>query len=131
MRSRTPESAFAGISLVLGAVYAIGETGFSWRYGLLSPYYLVDFVAFALLIAGGVVALRARPRSAPGVATAGWAWTGANFWRATLARVEAQKAGTALSIGSSEVPAAIAMTGVAMIGMGVGLWLLLRRGDDR
>ena len=64
-RHRRRESALAWFSLATLVVYVPCETWFS-RAHLTSPGYLVDAIAFALLLYGGVHSLRARPYLAAG-----------------------------------------------------------------
>lgn len=62
--------------------------------------------------------------------TVGWAWAGANFWRAGLARYEEVKRGGTLMFGARELTAALATTGLAMVCMLIGVVLILRRRDE-
>ena len=87
MTPRSVETFLARFTLVLLLVYAPLETWASWP-ALTNPFYLVDVVGFALLLWGALASLRARPDVAPGVLCAGYAWSGANGWRALALRLE-------------------------------------------
>ena len=87
MTPRSVETLLARFTLVLLLVYAPLETWASWP-ALTNPFYLVDVVGFALLLWGALASLRARPDVAPGVLCAGYAWSGANGWRALALRLE-------------------------------------------
>ncbi|MCY4635577.1 MAG: hypothetical protein OXG04_13915 [Acidobacteria bacterium] len=87
MTPRSVETFLARFTLVLLLVYAPLETWASWP-ALTNPFYLVDAVGFALLLWGALASLRARPDVAPGVLCAGYAWSGANGWRALALRLE-------------------------------------------
>lgn len=130
MSPRDIETTYASVTLVFVAVFAPLETIVSWEHGLLSPYYLVDAIAIGLMLVGALRSLRARPQSAPALATVGWAWAGANFWRAALARAEHLRAGGELQFGSNEMRAAITVTGLAMGCVAVGIWLIARSRDE-
>ena len=126
MTSRKAETALAYFTLVFLVIFAPLETIISWPFGLTSPYYLVDAIAIVILAAGVFRSLRVRPASAPSVMTVGWAWAGANFWRAALARSEVLRSGGNLQFGSSEMPAAIAITALAMACMATGIWIIVK-----
>ena len=87
MTPRSVETLLARFTLVLLLVYAPLETWASWP-ALTNPFYLVDAAGFALLLWGALASLRARPDVAPGVLCAGYAWSGANGWRALALRLE-------------------------------------------
>lgn len=93
MTPRNVETAVARFTLVLLLVYAPLETWVSWPSGLTNPFYLVDVIGFALLLWGALASLRARPGLAPGVLCAGYAWSGANGWRALALRMETLQQG--------------------------------------
>lgn len=129
MARRRIETVVARLTLVFVVVFAPLETIVSWKYGLLSPYYLVDVVAIVLLFVGAWRSLRARPRPAPALVTIGWAWAGANFWRAALARAEQLRAGGALEFGLAEMRAAVGVTIAATALVALGTWLIIHEHD--
>ena len=92
MTPRSVETFIARFTLALLLVYAPLETWASWPH-LTNPFYLVDVVGFALLLWGALASLRARPDVAPGVLCAGYAWSGANGWRALALRMETLQQG--------------------------------------
>ena len=124
MTLRRTETALAWVSTGVLAIYAPVETIYSWSGGLGSPYYIIDVIAFALIFAGIVRSLRARPRTAPGVLTAGWGWAGANFWRATFDRIGTLQRGGTLDMGSLELRFVCGELVVSLLCLGVGLVLL-------
>ncbi len=94
---------------------------------LWSPYYIIDLIAMVLLFWGARRSLRARPRPAPGVLTAAFAWTAANGWRATFDRVYLVTEGGELDYGSIEMCAVICGTGVALACLALSLKLIASR----
>lgn len=126
MNFRRTETALAWVSAGALAIYAPVETIYSWSGGLGSPYYIIDVIAFALLFAGIVRSLRARPRAAPGMLTAGWAWAGANFWRATFDRIGTLQRGGRLDMGSLELRFVCGELIVSLLCLAVGLVLIYR-----
>jgi len=124
MTRRRTETALAWVSIGLLAIYAPVETIYSWSGGLGSPYYIIDVIAFALLLAGIVRSLRARPRPAPGVLTAGWGWAGANFWRAAFDRIGTLQRGGTLDLGSLELRFVCGELLVSLLCLAMGLALL-------
>ena len=102
MTARTLETRLANSTLLVVIVYAPLETWASWPR-LSSPYYLIDAIGMMLLLAGALHSRRVRPHNAPGLLAAGWAWTGANLWRATFDRVEWIRTGGQLQSGAIEM----------------------------
>ena len=129
LTSRRAETGLAYFTLAFVAVFAPLETIYSWPYGLASPYYVVDVIAIGLMFAGALRSVRARPTTAPALMTVGWAWAGANFWRATLARQAELRNGGKLDYGATELTLAIATTAVAMACVAIGTWMIVRRRD--
>ena len=119
MTPRGVETLIARFTLVLLAVYAPAEMWVSWPAGLTDPFYLVDVVGFALLLWGALASLRARPGVAPGVLCAGYAWSGANGWRALALRLESLQEGGEVNV------TLVWLLVVAEIAALVGLALLL------
>ena len=117
MTPRSVETFLARFTLALLVVYAPLETWASWPH-LTNPFYLVDVVGFALLLWGALASLRARPEVAPGVLCAGYAWSGANGWRALALRMETLQGGGEVDVTLvwllviSEV---VALTGLALL----------------
>lgn len=126
MSSRRIETIYAWATLAFATIYAPVETVVSWPHGLANPYYLVDVIAIGLMLVGAIRSLRSRPRSAPALLTVGWAWAGANFWRATLARAEHLQEGGTLNFGAIEMQLAVGSTVLALMCLGVGTWLIIR-----
>lgn len=103
------------------------ETTYSWRLGLVEPYYLVKLVGW-LLLASGAMQLRAGRRAA-GLAflAAGWGWCGANFWRAVADRFARMAAGESLRLGSVELWFAGSCLLISLAGLAWSLALTIRR----
>ena len=108
------------------AIYAPVETVYSWAGGLGSPYYIIDVIAIALILAGALRSLRLRPAAAPGLLTAGWAWAASNFWRAAFDRITRVEGGGHLGLGSLELRFVFGELAVALVCMAVGLVLVIR-----
>ena len=121
MTPRTVETAIARCTLILLLVYAPLETWGSWPSGLTNPFYLVDVVGFALLLWGVLRSLRARPDIAPGVLCAGYAWSGANGWRALALRMETLQQGGQVDVGLVW----LLVIGEVVVLVGLALLLLL------
>lgn len=79
-------------TIVLLALYAPLETWFSLP-ALWDPFYLVDVIGMALLAWGVILCRRPPARGVEAVLVAGYAWTGANGWRAAFGRVPALASG--------------------------------------
>ena len=126
----TLERRLARFTLGFLAFYVPFETWFSWRYGesyaLLDPFYLVDFIGMVLLLWGALHSRRHGYRAA-GILTAGWAWTGANFWRAFWGRVSALDAGEQLDLGNLEFCIVGCGTAIALICLAISLYVSARR----
>lgn len=97
------ESGLARFTLGALVIYVPVETWASLPDGLWNPFYLVDLIAMVLLFVGALRSLRLRPASAPGILCAGYAWEGANFWRATFGRLLDVLKGGSLTYGIGEL----------------------------
>lgn len=85
------------------SVYAPLETLYSLP-ALWNPFYLVDFIAMVLLGIGvWCYFARGASRLALPWLVAGYAWSGANAWRAMFGRIDALSAGGSLRFGSPEL----------------------------
>ena|SRR5690242_1997360 len=126
---RRIETVLAWATIGVLAIYGPVETIYS-RHELWSPYYIIDVIAFGLLILGVVRSLRARPRSAPALLTAGWAWAAANFWRAAFDRIGTLQRGGRLSLGSIELQFVCTELVVALLCLAVGILLVLRTAES-
>ena len=118
MTPRSVETFIARFTLALLLVYAPLETWASWPSGLTNPFYLVDVVGFALLLWGALASLRARPDVAPGVLCAGYAWSGANGWRALALRMETLQQGGEVDVALVwllVIGEVVTLTGLALL----------------
>ena len=120
MTPRGAETFVARFTLALLLVYAPLETWASWP-ALSNPFYLVDVAGFALLFWGALASLRARPDVAPGVLCAGYAWSGANGWRALALRLEILQEGGQVDVGLVW----LLVIGEVVVLVGLALLLLL------
>ena len=117
MTPRSVETVIARFTLGVLVVYAPLETWASWP-ALTNPFYLVEVVGFALLLWGTLASLRARPNVAPGVLCAGYAWSGANGWRALALRIETLEQGGQVDVTLVwllVIGEIVALTGLALL----------------
>lgn len=131
MSSRKTETIIAWYTAFTLLIYIPVETWASLPYGLLNPYYLIDVVAMALLLAGTAISLRLRPKCAPEVLCAAYAWTTANGWRATFDRVYRMEQGEALDHGLKELWFVGACTAVSLIVFVILLVMVVRKVGKR
>ena len=108
-------------TLVFLLFYAPIETWYSFPE-LWDPFYLVDFIGILLLVWGAVRARQRLAGASLALLTAGYAWTGANFWRGTFDRVREVSGGSELDYGWME----LCFTACVMIGAIAGLAWSLR-----
>ena len=104
------------------------ETMYSWRGGLLDPYYLVKVAGWILLTWGSV---RFRNPHLPGgtsLLAAGWGWMAANFWRAVADRLARVAVGQDLRLGSVELWFAEGCLVVSLIALA---WSLVAAARER
>jgi hypothetical protein len=128
MPLRTLEDRLDTFTLVALVIFAPLETGVSMLWGgglpgLLSPFYLVDFIGMALMALGIVVSRRARPRCAPGVLCAAYGWMGANGWRATFGRALEMSRGGNLHYGAPELWVVGTLTALSLLALAVSVYL--------
>jgi hypothetical protein len=126
MNLRKAETHLARFTLGGLVVYVPVETWVSLPYGLWNPFYLVDLIAMLLLFFGAVHSLRARPRPAPGVLCAAYAWTAANGWRATFGRVLELSEGGELDYGTTELWTVGVGTALVLACLALSLFLVVR-----
>src|SRR5262245_66373847 len=67
------------LGLAFGLFPALAETARNWGNAQWWPFWLVDFIAAGLLVAGGLLVLRGAPRSDQLLAGA-WGFTSAMFY---------------------------------------------------
>ena len=79
--------AAARLALAFGAILALAELARNWGSWQWWPFWLVDFVAAGLLVAGASLALRGHARGAPMLAGA-WGFTSAMFYMSFWSHVE-------------------------------------------
>jgi hypothetical protein len=91
-----------GFTTGLLVIYAPVETWYSLP-ALWDPFYLVDFIGIVLLTWGVVRCRRSATPGSLAVLAAGYAWEGANFWRALFGRLEAIAGGETLRLGWAEL----------------------------
>ena len=125
MNLRRTETSLARFTMGCLVLYVPAETWVSYP-GLLHPMYLVDVVAMVLLFFGARHSLKARPRCAPGLLAAGWAWASANGWRATSWRVLEVSDGGALDHGNAELWATGIATAISLACLAVALLVVVR-----
>jgi len=128
MNLREIETGLAHFTLAALIIYFPAETWVSWphEYGLLNPFYLVDLIAMILMLYGAVHSLHARPRSAPGVLCAAYAWAASNGWRATAGRAFEVLEGQDLDYGIEELWIVGIATAMAMACLALSMYLVVR-----
>lgn len=124
VEARKIETALSGFTLGMLVIYVPVETWTSLRYGLLSPFYIVDLIGMVLLFVGSIVSLRARPIPSPALLCAAYGWTAASAWRATFGRVLELRRGGELYYGSAELWAVSIGTVIALLAFAVLLYLV-------
>lgn len=77
----------ARLALAFGAFLAIAEIVRNWGNWQWWPFWLVDFVAAALLVAGSTAALRRDPRG-PVILALAWGFTSAMFYMSFWSHIE-------------------------------------------
>jgi hypothetical protein len=104
------------LTIVILVIYAPIETWYSLP-ALWSPFYLVDFIGMVLLAWGAARCRRDPSPASLAVLGAGYAWEGANFWRALFGRVEAIVNGEQLQLGWAELCFVVCGTIAALVGL--------------
>jgi hypothetical protein len=89
-------------TVVFLVVYAPIETWYSLP-ALWDPFYLVDFIGMCLLSMGVAQCWRRVTSMGLTWLVAGYAWEGANFWRALFGRIESIGSGGVLRLGLAEL----------------------------
>lgn len=79
--------ASAVLALVFGAFLVVAETARNWGNWQWWPFWLVDFVAAALLIFGGTLVLRPT-RGGSQVLCGAWGFTSAMFYMSFWSHIE-------------------------------------------
>ena len=130
MNTRKLETIFARFTLGFVALYFAVETFASWRYGLLSPIYIVDLIAMVLLAWGALRSLRAAPHSSPAILCAAYGWTAANAWRSATLRIYEVRGGARLDYGDAEYWIVIITTLLLLACFALSLWLVVRTRED-
>lgn len=125
---RKTESILAYFTLGFCALYLPIETFASWRYGLLSPFYLVDLIAIVLLVWGALRSLGARPERRPAILCAAYGWTAANAWRSAIGRIYEVRGGGRLDFGAPELWIVLISTVLILGCFSVSLLLVARAG---
>ncbi len=77
----------AVLALVFGVFLALAETARNWGNWQWWPFWLVDFIAAALLIAGSTLVLRRSPNGTP-VLCGAWGFTTAMFYMSFWSHIE-------------------------------------------
>lgn len=84
----------AWLAVAFGVFLAIGEAVRNWPNWQWWPFWVVDYIAAALLLLGGLLVLR-RGVAAARWLTGAWGFTCAMFWMSFFAHVDdAMQAGT-------------------------------------
>ena len=112
-------------TIVVLVIYAPIETWASLPE-LWNPFYLVDLIGMVLLVSGVVRCRRGDAWRGVAVLVAGYAWLGANGWRAMFGRIEDLMAGGELTYGAAELCFVVCGTLVAIVGLARTLLLAFK-----
>jgi len=74
-------------AMAFGVFLALAELARNWGNWQWWPFWLVDFIAAALLVAGSLLAMRGHDR-APQVLAGGWGFTSAMFYMSFWSHIE-------------------------------------------
>lgn len=121
MNRRHSGTSLATFTLAVLVLYAPIETWYSLP-ALWDPFYLVDFIGMVLLIWGAVRLHRDTSSPQVGLLIAGYAWTGANVWRALFGRLAEVADGGALEYGWAELCFTACVLSAAFAGL---VWALV------
>jgi len=118
----------AWLAVVFGLSLAVLEAVRNWGDWQWWPFWVVDYVAAALLVVGGAVALRGGPIH--GLA-GGWGFACAMFWMSFFGHLdEAAKAGAVVDAREHQITTVIGvMFGLTVLGFVCALMGPRRPGD--
>ena len=121
--------ALVKLTVAFLVVYVPVETLYSLP-ALWDPFYLVDFIGMCLLSVG--VARCWRHTTSIGLTwlVAGYAWEGANFWRALFGRIESIGSGGVLRLGLAELGFVAIGTAIALGALAWSLRLITSRAPE-
>jgi hypothetical protein len=113
----------AWLAVVFGAALAILEAVRNWGDWQWWPMWVVDYIAAALLLIGGVRALRTRGAETTWL-TAGWGFTCAMFWMSFFGHYRGvMEAAGAVSAREQRLTLIIGvMFAITVIGLASSLW---------
>lgn len=109
------------LALVFGVFLALAETARNWGNWQWWPFWLVDFIAAALLVWGAALTLRSRPHGMA-VLSGAWGFTSAMFYSSFWSHIEHfdEAADGNLSQGPLTVVIGV-LWGVTMVGFALAL----------
>ena len=97
---------------------------------MLDPLHLlhevVHVIGMGLMLYGVVHSWRAAPQSAAGILCAAWAWTGADWYRATSDRVVELAEGHSLDFEPIKMWVVAGFTAVTLVCFGLALFIVVR-----
>ena len=85
--SDLPPTAIRLLALVFGAFLAVAELARNWGNWQWWPFWVVDFIAAGLLVAGGALLLRGHARGLQ-VLSGAWGFTSAMFYMSFWSHIE-------------------------------------------
>lgn len=122
-RLRTIETRVAAFTLVAAAVFAplevIATVQMFGAAGIVHPGFVDSVVGVALLLAGALRSLRARPRCAPSLMCAAHAWCTGSLWHSLGLRYQIWREGGEFFYGSIDLwgPALLVVVATAVFAL--------------
>ena len=113
--------ASAVLALVFGVFLALAETARNWGDWQWWPFWLVDFIAAALLIAGSTLVLRGSANGSP-VLCGAWGFTTAMFYMSFWSHIEHFNEAADGNLSQSPLTVVIGiMWAITIVGFGLAL----------
>ena len=113
--------ASAVLALVFGVFLALAETARNWGDWQWWPFWLVDFIAAALLIAGSTLVLRGSANGSP-VLCGAWGFTTAMFYMSFWSHIEHFNEAADGNLSQSPLTVIIGiMWAITIVGFGLSL----------
>jgi hypothetical protein len=130
-RLRTIETRLAALTLVLAALFAPVETFvtvqmFGGITGIVHPGFVASVGGVVLAVAGALRSLRARPRRAPALMCAAYAWGAGGLWHSLGGRFQFWREGGELFYGSIDLWGPTLMVALATALLALSAYLVFK-----